>query len=99
MAGQRRTALPFRVRDFNHVTLTVSNLQRSIGFYQSLFGLPLQARQGAATATFGIGAGHRISDSRPSLPAAIVALKSTTCVWASRPRARDRTRCGVPDGQ
>lgn len=35
-----------RVRALNHMTLTVSDVQRSLDFYQGLFGLPIQARQG-----------------------------------------------------
>lgn len=35
-----------RVRALNHMTLTVSDVQRSLDFYQGLFGMPIQARQG-----------------------------------------------------
>jgi catechol 2,3-dioxygenase-like lactoylglutathione lyase family enzyme len=48
---------PFKLRTFNHVTLTVSDLQRSIDFYQGLFGLPVQSRQGSETAALRIGSG------------------------------------------
>jgi catechol 2,3-dioxygenase-like lactoylglutathione lyase family enzyme len=34
------------VRSLNHVTLTVRNPNRSLDFYQGLFGLPIQSRQG-----------------------------------------------------
>jgi catechol 2,3-dioxygenase-like lactoylglutathione lyase family enzyme len=35
--------------DMNHLTLSVSDPQRSLEFYQGLFGMPIQARQGATT--------------------------------------------------
>jgi catechol 2,3-dioxygenase-like lactoylglutathione lyase family enzyme len=35
-----------RVRALNHMTLFVSNPKRSLEFYQGLFGMPIQARQG-----------------------------------------------------
>src|SRR5260370_3147992 len=40
---------PIRVRALNHMTLTVSDRQRSVEFYQGLFGLPVQHRQGVST--------------------------------------------------
>jgi catechol 2,3-dioxygenase-like lactoylglutathione lyase family enzyme len=40
---------PIRVRALNHMTLAVSDPQRSVKFYQGLFGMPIQARQGATT--------------------------------------------------
>ena len=36
-------------RDLNHLTLSVSDPKRSLAFYQGLFGMPIQARQGATT--------------------------------------------------
>jgi catechol 2,3-dioxygenase-like lactoylglutathione lyase family enzyme len=45
------------LRTFNHVTLIVSDLQRSIDFYQGLFGMPIQGRQGSTTAALRVGAG------------------------------------------
>jgi catechol 2,3-dioxygenase-like lactoylglutathione lyase family enzyme len=45
-----------RVRGINHVSLTVSDLKRSVDFYQSLFGLRLRP-QGAAAAQLVIGSG------------------------------------------
>ena len=45
----------FSIRGFNHVTLTVSDLKRSIDFYQGLFGFLVQGRQGSATAALRIG--------------------------------------------
>ena len=32
---------------FNHFMLNVSDVQRSVDFYQGLFGMPIQARQGS----------------------------------------------------
>ena len=40
---------PIRVRALNHMTLAVSDPKRSLEFYQGLFGMPIQARQGATT--------------------------------------------------
>lgn len=40
---------PIAVRNLNHMTLTVKDPKRSIEFYQGLFGMPIQARQGATT--------------------------------------------------
>ena len=37
-----------RVRALNHMTLYVSDPKRSLEFYQGLFGMPIQARQGTA---------------------------------------------------
>src|SRR6185503_9820605 len=44
------------VRALNHMTLSVSDPKRSIDFYQGLFGMPIQARQGQTT-LLRIGAG------------------------------------------
>ena len=38
---------PIRVLGLHQVTLGVSDVERSLDFYQELFGLPVQARQGA----------------------------------------------------
>ena len=48
---------PLRLRAFNHVTLVVSDLQRSIDFYQELFGLPVESRQGSVTVALQVGGG------------------------------------------
>jgi catechol 2,3-dioxygenase-like lactoylglutathione lyase family enzyme len=40
---------PIRARALNHMTLSVSDPKRSVEFYQGLFGMPVQARQGATT--------------------------------------------------
>lgn len=47
---------PIQIGALNHVTLTVSDPQRSLEFYQGLFGMPVQARQ-AATTLLRIGGG------------------------------------------
>jgi catechol 2,3-dioxygenase-like lactoylglutathione lyase family enzyme len=38
---------PIPVRSFSHFVLKVADVQRSVDFYQGLFGLPVQARQGS----------------------------------------------------
>jgi catechol 2,3-dioxygenase-like lactoylglutathione lyase family enzyme len=47
---------PIPVRALNHMTLSVSDPKRSLDFYQTLFGMPVQARQGQTT-LLRIGAG------------------------------------------
>src|SRR5437867_9437096 len=47
---------PIRVRKLNHFTLRVSDVKRSVDFYQGLFGMPIQARQGS-TVCLRIGPG------------------------------------------
>ncbi|HMF27469.1 MAG TPA: VOC family protein, partial [Candidatus Cybelea sp.] len=46
-----------RIAAFNHVSLNVSDLKRSTEFYQGLFGMPIQSRQGATSVQLRIGAG------------------------------------------
>ena len=41
---------PIRARGINHVTLYVSDVKRSVDFYQGLFGMPVISRQGPAGA-------------------------------------------------
>jgi catechol 2,3-dioxygenase-like lactoylglutathione lyase family enzyme len=41
-------AAPIAVRKLTHFSLQVSNVPRSVDFYQGLFGMPIQARQGSA---------------------------------------------------
>ncbi len=43
------SAATLKIRDFNHMTLSVADPKRSIDFYQGLFGMPVHARQGATT--------------------------------------------------
>lgn len=57
LLAQPGSGSTLRLRAINHVSLTVSDLQRSIDFYQGLFGLPLQSRQGSATAALRVGTG------------------------------------------
>jgi catechol 2,3-dioxygenase-like lactoylglutathione lyase family enzyme len=38
---------PIAAKYFNHFMLGVSDVQRSVDFYQGLFGMPIQARQGS----------------------------------------------------
>jgi catechol 2,3-dioxygenase-like lactoylglutathione lyase family enzyme len=45
-----------RVTGINHVTLSVSDVKRSVDFYQGLFGMPVVSRQGMTT-NLQIGAG------------------------------------------
>lgn len=49
-------APPLRVRGLSQLTLTVSNLARSLKFYQDIFGMPVQARR-AGTILLRVGAG------------------------------------------
>src|SRR5262245_57187997 len=46
----------FKVRALNHFTIAVADVKRSVDFYQNLFGMPVQARQGQ-TVVLRIGAG------------------------------------------
>ena len=46
-----------KVRAINHMTISVADPKRTIDFYQTLFGMPVQARQGAGTTVLRIGAG------------------------------------------
>ena len=40
---------PIRIKGLNHVTLSVSDVKRSVDFYQGLFGMPVVSRQGTTT--------------------------------------------------
>ncbi len=44
-SGQSRTA-PVAVRSLNHASISVSNVDRSVEFYQSLFGMRVISREG-----------------------------------------------------
>ena len=46
LAQSKKPSIP--VTGLSHMTLSVSDLKRSIEFYQGLFGMPIQARQGAS---------------------------------------------------
>jgi catechol 2,3-dioxygenase-like lactoylglutathione lyase family enzyme len=54
MAQKRKRMIPLQT--LNHATITVSDVKRSTEFYQGLFGMPIQARQGALP-SLRIGAG------------------------------------------
>ena len=53
-----QTTPKFRVNGLSQLTLTVSDVKRSLDFYQGLFGMPVQARQGS-TVLLRIGNGPR----------------------------------------
>ena len=63
-AQQGAAPAPIRMRTMNHVTLSVSDVQRSVEFYQRVLGLPLVTTQGTerdwdapAVPVLGIGDG------------------------------------------
>ena len=55
----------FRVNGLSQITLTVSDVKRSLEFYQGLFGMPIQARQGSSV-LLRIGAGPRFLMLKPA---------------------------------
>jgi len=63
LAGQASPA-PFRATGLSQLTLTVSDVAKSLDFYQGLFGMPVQARQGS-TVLLRIGAGPKFLELRP----------------------------------
>src|SRR5215213_2124526 len=65
VGAQGRVAAPFRVNGLSQMTLTVSDVQRSVDFYQGLFGMPVQARQGS-TVLLRIGNGPRFLALKPA---------------------------------
>ena len=75
-AQQGAAAAPIRVSTMNHVTLSVSDVQRSVEFYQRVLGLPLVTTQGTerdwdapAVPVLGIGDGPQsIALSRGARP-------------------------------
>jgi len=54
-----------RVRGLSQLTLTVSDVARSLAFYQGLFGMPIQARQGS-TVFLRVGSGPQFLALRPA---------------------------------
>jgi catechol 2,3-dioxygenase-like lactoylglutathione lyase family enzyme len=61
-------ALPtLRVDGLSQLTLTVSDVKRSLDFYQGLFGMPVQARQGS-TVLLRIGNGRRFLALKQAAP-------------------------------
>ena len=63
--AQAPARAPFRVNGLSQITLTVSDVARSLDFYQGLFGMPVQARQGS-TVLLRIGNGPRFLALRPA---------------------------------
>ena len=55
----------FRANGLSQITLTVSDVKRSLDFYQGLFGMPIQARQGS-TVLLRIGSGPRFLALKPA---------------------------------
>jgi catechol 2,3-dioxygenase-like lactoylglutathione lyase family enzyme len=58
-------AAPFRATGLSQLTLTVSDVAKSLDFYQGLFGMPVQARQGS-TVLLRIGTGPTFLELRPA---------------------------------
>ena len=58
-------AAPFRATGLSQLTLTVSDVPKSLDFYQGLFGMPVQARQGS-TVLLRIGTGPTFLELRPA---------------------------------
>jgi catechol 2,3-dioxygenase-like lactoylglutathione lyase family enzyme len=56
--AQAPAVAPFRTNGLSSMTLTVADVKRSLDFYQGLFGMPIQARQGS-TVLLRIGSGPR----------------------------------------
>ena len=67
MLAQAPARAPFRVNGLSQITLTVSDVARSLEFYQGLFGMPVQARQGS-TVLLRIGNGPRFLALRQAAP-------------------------------
>jgi catechol 2,3-dioxygenase-like lactoylglutathione lyase family enzyme len=67
LVAQAPASPAFRVNGLSQITLTVSDVARSLDFYQGLFGMPVQARQGS-TALLRIGNGPRFIALRPAAP-------------------------------
>jgi catechol 2,3-dioxygenase-like lactoylglutathione lyase family enzyme len=65
ISGQVASRAPFRVNGLSQITLTVSDVTRSLEFYRGLFGMPVQARQGS-TVLLRIGNGPRFLALRPA---------------------------------
>src|SRR4030095_16813312 len=65
LLAQAPAAAPFRANGLSQMTLTVSDVQRSLDFYQGLFGMPVQARHGS-TVLLRIGSGPKFLELRPA---------------------------------
>ena len=48
LTNQSASAVGFESSSLNHVSITVANLQRSVEFYRTVFGLPIQSENKAA---------------------------------------------------
>ena len=59
------SAPPFTATGLSSLTLTVSDVKRSVDFYQGLFGMPIQARQGSSV-LLRIGSGPKFLAIRPA---------------------------------
>src|SRR5436190_24380674 len=64
-----------QIRGYNNFKLNVSDVKRSVDFYQGLFGMPIQARQGS-TIVLRIGNGPQFMSISPagSAPPSIVQM-------------------------
>src|SRR5690242_8472666 len=60
---------PIRAVGINHVTLLVSDVKRSVDFYQGLFGMPVISRQGVAV-NLRIGNGPQFLELSPAAASA-----------------------------
>lgn len=60
---------PIRVRTLNHFGISVADPSRSIEFYQTLFGMPIQARSGENT-ILRVGSGPQFLSISPVAPGA-----------------------------
>jgi len=56
-AFAQASSAQIRVKGINHVTLMVSDLKRSVDFYQGVFGMPVISRQGTTAVNLQIGSG------------------------------------------
>src|SRR5688572_6604023 len=65
LLAQSSTLPRFSVNGLSQITLTVSDVKRSLDFYQGLFGMPIQARQGS-TVLLRIGSGPRFLALKPA---------------------------------
>jgi len=65
LVAQTPAAAPFPVNGLSQITLTVSDVKRSLDFYQGLFGMPVQTRQGSSV-LLRIGSGPRFLALRPA---------------------------------
>lgn len=48
-AAAQPAAAPIAVRSLNHVSISVSDIKRSVDFYQGLFGMTIKSQQGVGT--------------------------------------------------